>query len=328
MNWKAILGILISAIFLFLAFRKVHLRELRIALGYANYVYLIPSIILLLLSMLLRAIRWRYLLRPVKDIKLKSLFSATVVGLMSNNLLPARLGEIVRAYIIGEKERISKSSSFATIVVERIFDGLSVLFFFAVILILYAFSLPKWMINAVYVTIAINVIAILFLVLLKNKTNTVLNVSGYILRPFPERTRSGLIRILNSFVDGLKILHSAKDILASSILSILVWLLQGTIIVLMLISFDIHLPVYVSFLLLVSLCIGVMIPSAPGYIGTIQFVCVTILALFSVPKSQALSFSIVYHGYIFITVTLLGLIYLVKGEVSFRDIKKSIRAEK
>ncbi len=330
MNWKLGLGIgiAISALFLFLAFHKVNLHEVKEALNSANYIYLIPVVLLLLLSFIMRALRWRYLLEPIKKIKLHSLFSATMIGFMANNLLPARLGEFARAYAIGEKEGISKSSSLATIVIERIFDGITILTFLAIILIFWSFSFPSWLQNAAYIACSIYLFALLFLILLKLQTKRALRIAEFIFKPFPRKFKIRMIRILNSFVDGLKILHSSKNIIYSAILSLFVWLPVGLIIYCLLISFGIDLPISVSFLLLVILCIGVMIPSAPGFVGTVQFLCVTGLALFAVPKSQALSFSIVYHASQFIPVTGIGLVYLFMEGLSFAKIQSSIELNK
>ena len=142
------------------------------------------------------------------------------------------------------------------------------------------------------------------------------------LKPLPDRIGVIFIKILDSFVGGLNILHSVKNIVVSCFLSIIVWLHSVVIIYIMLISFGINIPVYVSVLLLVSMGIGVMIPSAPAFIGTIQIVCVTVLALFAVPKSDALSFSIVYHAVTFVPITVVGLIYLFKEGISFAEFKK------
>lgn len=322
MNWKHLVGILISAIFLFLAFRKVNLDELKFALESANYIYLVPVLFLTFLSLIIRAFRWRFLLQPVKEIRISSLFSAIVIGLMANNLLPARLGEFVRAYAIGQKEQISKSSSFATIVVERIFDGVTLMSFLAVIIIFCSFSSPGWLTNASYIALVFYLFSLLFLILLKVKTKRVLGSLAFILKLFPEKIRLTLINVLNSFVDGLKILNNTKNILASTILSLFVWLPYAIIIHCLLISFGIHLPIYASFLLLIIVCLGIMIPSGPGFVGTVQFFCVTGLALFAVPRSQALSFSIVYHASIFIPVTALGLIFFFIEGLSFAEIRK------
>jgi uncharacterized protein (TIRG00374 family) len=323
-NWKTVIGVAISALFLFLAFRRVDFHELGWALRGADYRYTIPAMLLVLLSLWIRSVRWRYLLGPVKKIRLSSLYAATMIGFMANNLLPARLGELVRAYAIGVKERISKSSSLATIVVERILDGFTLLFFLAVILVLYSLSFPGWLRTAAYFTLAFYVIALIVLVLLRLRSDTALRAARLFVRPLPERFGHVVIKLLYAFIDGLRILHSAHDVFVSSLLSLLIWLPHAAIIYLLLISFDITIPVYASFLLLVSLGIGVMVPSAPGFVGTIQFVCVAVLSLFSVSKGEALSFSLVYHACIYLPVTAIGLVYFFVEGMSFRDIQKSI----
>ena len=145
--------------------------------------------------------------------------------------------------------------------------------------------------------------------------------------PFPERVRSLGIRVLHAFTDGLAVLHSAPNVLIAGSLSVLVWLPHVLIIHLLLVSFDIHLPLFASLLLLVSLAIGVMVPSAPGFVGTIQYVCVLGLALFDIGREQALSFSIVYHASVFVPVTVVGLVYLFAERLSFTDIRGSAMRE-
>jgi len=327
MNWKTAIGIIVSALFLFLAFRKVDFAELGAALENANYLYIIPVALLSLASVSVRSVRWRYLLRPVKEIGPRSLFSATFIGLMANNVLPARLGEFVRAYVIGERERISKSASFATIVLERILDGFTILFFLVIVLVFYAVSFPGWLRNASYFALIFYLAAILFLILLKVNTRRAVGIAEFALRAFPGRMHDPVIRILHAFIEGLAVLHSARNVLIAGSLSVLVWLPHVLINHLLLVSFDIHLPVFASLLLLVSLAIGVMVPSAPGFIGTVQYVCVLSLALFGVPREQALSFSIVYHASVFIPVTAVGLVFLFAERLSFTDIRGSVMRE-
>jgi uncharacterized protein (TIRG00374 family) len=321
MNWKYWIGIVVSAVFLFLAFRKVNLSELKLALEGAQYAYLIPSVVLMIVSIWIRALRWRYLLNPVKRIGIMNLYHATAIGLMGNNVLPARIGELMRAQVIGQKEKISRSASFATIVVERTFDGFTVLLFLAVILVAESTHFPSWLRNASTVAVVFYVVALAFLILFAAKTTAVVNAIEALSRPFPERFRRLLLHALTSFATGLGILRSRRDMLMSALLSPLVWLPSVAMLYLLFISFGIHLPVFVSFLLLVALCFGVMIPSAPGFIGTVQFVSVAVLALFGVPKSQALSFSLVSNATTFIPVTAAGLVSLFIGKVSFAEMR-------
>ncbi len=302
-------------------------NEIGIALKNANYLYTIPAIILTILSLWLRSVRWYFMLQQIKKIGLNSLFSATMIGFMANYLFPARLGEFVRAYVIGEKESISKSASFATIIFERILDGMTVLTLLFIILICFSFPLPDWMKSAVYLTSGFYIFALLFLILLKIQTNKALKLARFIFRPLPKKIQDIFLSTLNSFIAGLQILHHFRNILVSVLLSVLVWIPPGIIIYLILISFDIYLPIYASYLILIIFCFGVMIPSAPGFIGTIQFLSVSGLALFGVPKSQALSFSFLYHISQYIPIITIGLIYFFVEGFSFTQIKRSQKIE-
>jgi uncharacterized protein (TIRG00374 family) len=323
MKRKSLIGIVISAVLLFLVFRNVNVAEFKQAMREANYLYVIPVVGLALLSLWIRAVRWRFLLLPVKGIRLGRLYSATMIGFMANNLLPARLGEFVRAYVLGTKENVSKSSCFATIVVERIFDGITLLLFLSVVLTFYSFSSPKWIYNAAYAVIAGYVLVILFLVILKTRTRDVIRITEKLFSPFPEKAGRVVIATLQSFVEGLKILQSLPNILLSFLFSLLVWIPHIFLIHLLLKSVGIELSYSVAIVVLAGLGLGMVLPSAPGYVGTVQFVCVASLALYAVPKSQALSFSIIYHASTFIPVTIVGLAYLAVEGMSLREIRSS-----
>ncbi len=322
MNWKAIVGIIVSSIFLYFAFRGADIDLLLGALGEADYRLLIPVILLMLLSMLFRAMRWRIFLRSIKKISLWSLFSAAAIGLMANNLLPARLGEFVRAYVIGEKENISKSASLATIIVERVFDGLTVLTFLGIILLFDIFSFPALLQKAAWLTVVFYGLTIVFLILLRIRTDMALAVVSFLVKPLPKKIGEKIVGLSDSFVDGLKVMDSGWQVFSAMLLSFLVWLPNIVVIWLLFISFGFSIPAYASLVLFVILTIGIMIPSAPGFVGTIQYCCVLGLGWFSVPDSQALSYSIVYHAGVFIPITGAGLICLAIEGLSFSDIKR------
>lgn len=324
MKWKVWIGVGISMLFLGLAIMKVEFYEVKGAMANAKYIYLIPAIFLTILNLWIRSFRWRFFLEPIKKIGMSSLFSATAIGLMVNNLLPARIGEFARAYAIGEMENISKSSSFATIVVERIFDGITIMLFLSFVLILYTFSFPVWMSKLAYIACAIFLVSLGILILVKVKTSWAMNLASFILRPFPKKLEQNLLKYLGLFIDGLIFLQNSKYIFASGVLSLFVWIPVALVIYFLLISFEIYLPIYVSFLLLIFLVFGAMIPSAPGYVGTVQFICVTGLSLFAVPKNQALGFSIVYHATQFLPMTIIGFYCLLRKQLSFSKITKNL----
>lgn len=323
MNWKLLLGIIISAVFLFFAFRSVDSDEIAVALRSADYRFVIPAVSLNLLSLCFRTFRWKYLLNPVKKIGFRSLFSSLSIGYMANSVLPARLGEFIRAYVIGQKEGISKGSAFASVVVARIFDGMTVLFFFVIILMRYSFDYPGWLRNVVYISFIFYFIMLGFIIFLRLRTEGAIRFASFLLKPFPERFQALVKKLLHSFINGLEVIHSAKNVMMASFYSILIWLPNAMVIYILARSFSIELPVSGAFLLLVIITLGIMIPSAPAFVGTIQYCSVAGLALFGVARATALSFSIVYHLCTFLPVTIVGFIFLFADGYSLMELQRS-----
>ncbi|MFQ5454504.1 MAG: lysylphosphatidylglycerol synthase transmembrane domain-containing protein [Candidatus Zixiibacteriota bacterium] len=131
-----IIGLVVSSLLIWMLFRNINLGKLVEALSEANYLWLIPNIILIVLTMYQRAYRWHFMIAPIKHVKFSNLIAATCIGFMANNVLPARLGEFVRAYSLSTQDKgITKSASLATIFVERmVFDLVALLLIFGGVL--------------------------------------------------------------------------------------------------------------------------------------------------------------------------------------------------
>jgi len=323
MKWKFWVGIIISAVFLYLAFRKIEFKEVAKAFKDANYLYAAVSGALAMVSLWVRAYRWKYLLSPVKKIGIPSLFSSTMIGFMANNLLPARLGEFIRAYSIGSKENISKSSALATIVIERVFDGFTVLSFLAVVLIFFDF--PGWVRKGGYFAFGFFMSVLVFLIFLRLHTEKVIKRVDSLLRFLPVGARGKLKNMLYSFAEGLQVLKNSGDLVMVIIFSVVVWLVMASAFEFAIIAFDLKVPIYAAFVLMVILALGVMIPSSPGFVGTYHYLCIAGLGLFAISKDVALSFSIVAHASGFIPITLIGLCYLWRESLSLRDLTSKER---
>jgi uncharacterized protein (TIRG00374 family) len=128
-KWQFWLGVLISIVFIWLALRGLRLEEFWDSVKQANYFWLLPGIAVYFVGVWVRAWRWHYLLGPIKKIPTRAMFPITAIGYMGNNIYPARAGEVLRAVILKRKEGVSVSASLATIIVERIFDGVVMLAF-------------------------------------------------------------------------------------------------------------------------------------------------------------------------------------------------------
>jgi uncharacterized protein (TIRG00374 family) len=211
MKKKLYIGILVSVVFLYLAFRKVDYTELWQALKGANYWFIIPNIILGIFTMWMRAFRWKYMVNPIKKVGLGRLFSSVMIGFMGNNVLPARLGEFIRAYSLGSKENISKSASFATIVVERLFDGFSILFILWATLLLFPF--PEWVKRGSNLFLLMNLGLLFFLIFLEIKTDSTVKFFQYIFRILPHKLRMKAEEILLKFISGLKVFRNVSSLI-------------------------------------------------------------------------------------------------------------------
>jgi len=306
---KLVIGLLISALFLYLAFRKVDFGEMLHTFKKANYWYFIPVVLIMFLSHFLRALRWRYLLDPIRRLDIGSLFSSLIIGYAANTFMPAHLGEFLRAYVLGKKRQIPMSPVFATIVVERIIDVFSLLFLMLLALFIYPF--PDWVINSAYIMLAGSVCLLIGLIFLKKASLSTMRIVGVILKPFPDAFEEKIKAMLEKFIKGILPLARWHDYITVSILSLIIWLCYGLIFHFCLNAFDFvdpyNLEWSASLILLVITTIAVVVPSSPGYVGTYHYLCQITLALFGVPAGPALSFAVVVHGINFLPVLVVGL---------------------
>lgn len=321
-DWRFWIGLLLSVVFLFLAVRQVHFKEVAFAFQHVNYGFVILSIGCNLFGLWIRSFRWGFLLRSLCQIGMHSLFSSTAIGFMASNLFPVRIGELVRAYAIGRKENMSTSSAFATIVVERMFDGLTILLILLIVVGFLKLPFPDWLRKtSVMATIGYFVL-LSFLIFLTLRPVFMLRILEIMLRILPMGFRTRISNVVDSFLKGLLSLHQWKTIFIVSMLSFVLWFFLGLSVYFMFLASGIPLSLPVAFFLLVVLCFGVALPSAPGYWGTVQFVSVLGLSLFGISKSFALGFSLLYHLGQYIPVTVLGLIFFFAQGLSFSEIRE------
>lgn len=304
-----IAGFAISALCMYLALRGTNLSEVLSILSKINFVYLFPTTSLLLLAFFIRAMRWRYLLASVKSISTSSLFASTMIGFMANNILPFRAGEFVRAYSIARNENISVSSSLASLIIERLFDGMSLSLFFLVLLVV--IPLPAWLVNINYLLLGVYALGAggaSFLIWVGRKQFSWLG----------QRRWEGVFR---NFTAGLEVCRNGKEISASAVLSLAHWFAIAAYYYLLFFAFGFPLSFLAAIALLVIVGIGIMLPAAPGYVGNFQYFTVLGLAIFSIPQDQALAYSLVAHAGQFVPVTLMGLFYFFRQSTGFSDLR-------
>jgi uncharacterized protein (TIRG00374 family) len=310
-NWKLWIGLLISALFLYLAFRRVEFSQMWDSLKKANYWYLPPGILILFISHYLRALRWRYLLDPIKRLDIGSLFLSLIIGYGANTVTPAHLGEFLRAYVLSKKREISMSSTFATIVIERIIDVFTLLLLMCLVIFIHPF--PDWVVKSGYLMFAATVALFLLLIFLKSFSSKREAFTEILLKRLPERYKHRIEGMIERFLSGIVPLKRWHDYVTVTILSAAIWACYALAFYFGLEAFNFiktyHLPWYASLVLLVIATISVVAPSSPGYVGTFHFLCQISLAMFGVPASPALSFAVVIHAVNFLPVLALAIVF-------------------
>jgi len=315
------LGIGVSLFFMALLFRKINFDKLWAALLNVDFRYILLAVVCTFVSYFLRAVRWRYLLIPEKTIPLSSLYPATIIGYMANNVLPARLGEFVRAYVLAQREGLQTATVFASLVIDRLFDGFTVMLI--LLLTLFTLRLPQGLTDAEsmlktggVVTFLLYAGVVAFLVLLKCQTMRTLAWTGKLLKPFPQRLSDRLIPLLGSFISGIRMSSKGGHILALIVSSLLVWIFCIIPVDLVLRGFGVNLPITAAMFILVLLVFAVMVPASPGFIGTYHYACFRGLSAFGIDESTSVSIALVLHSTAFFPVILAGAYHIWRGKMS------------
>ena len=302
-----LLGLAVGALFIWLALRGTDFQGVKASFKAANYLYLIPVVFLSIIVQIVRSYRWGVIVEPLEKISQGTLFSITSVGFMAITLLPVRMGEFVRPYLISRKSTIKLGSSLATIVVERIFDMLTLMIL--LLFVLMTVDLPEWVFRTAYAILLIIIPFLFLLIFLAVKREISAKGFDRIVRKLPPAFSSRLMKLFHSFLDGLQILPDWKKTVFLSFLSLCIWGLIGLITSILFSSFASmsELPLAAAYAVLIITALGVALPTAPGFIGNYHFSCVVGLTLFGIPKTDALTFAIVLHFIQFSVVIVLGL---------------------
>ena len=320
-------GWLISILFVCWAVIKMDFGEVWGALSVADYTWIIPAAIINLAILILRGVRWREFIIPTKKITRKSAVSALCIGFMANMVLPARLGELVRAYILAKRENIAKSTSLGTVVIERAFDGLSVVVMVALI---FLFASPPgesefWSnlklagLSAPFFFIAFFVGMLSFY----KQVRIVVWVIDFMLRLLPDKNSTKLTKILGSFRQGFDSLNYGHHLRNVVLWSFVIWGLAGPYNYFFFLAFGQELPFSACFVVLMVQMFGVMIPSGPGFIGVYHAATIAGLMFYGVDAELALSMALVIHVVMFVMQTIPGLLFLWLEQYSFRDIAQA-----
>jgi len=329
---KLIIGIAVSVVCVWVSMHDVKLSEVWNALRHANYLGFAAVMALTLLGFWIRAVRWRSLIAAPRPISTDSLFSATMIGFMANNVLPFRLGEFVRPWALARREKLSKTTLLATVVVERAVDMLTLLGILGISLLVHPASVSARteagrMTRAgagVLVFMCVGLTA--FVIALEWSPRLAHGVVHWLTRPLPETVRRRVSAMLTHFFEGLGLFRDLPRLAWVFALSFLMFGVFALGLSVCMWALSLSVPWYAGLIMLVITAIGIMVPAAPGYIGTLNLACIAGLALFGVSKDLAAPFSWFYWASQWLPVTGVGLFYLQREGLSLRSLGQAQEA--
>jgi glycosyltransferase 2 family protein len=346
------IGIVISIIALAIAFREIDFSQVWAEITRVNYWLLAASLLPLLVFVVLRAYRWRLLFYPKQGLRIRNLFAVINIGYLLSNIFPARLGDVARAYLIGDTEQVSRTAAFSTIIAERVLDALFAVVGFFIVL---PFApVPDWMIRSGLIVGAAVLAAIVLFVVLVRRREWTLRLLDRILQalhwpdaekmarfwarlaamthlrflaglPWADRPRlAGMAGSLIDGLSGITTLHLGPPLL---LLSAVIWADIAAFYWLILLAFDSTQPFVAGLAVSSVTALGMTIPSSPGYIGVFEALTRETMSLFGMEPERALSYALVAHAVVYIAFTFWGLASMVQQNLTYSEIHKRISAE-
>jgi hypothetical protein len=295
----------------------------------ADPILLTAAMLVTLSTYVIRAARWQTLLRPLGRVRFASSFRTTIIGFAASVMLPARAGEFLRPYLLARRERLSATAAFATIVLERLLDLITVLLLLGGFLLLFDPGLGARdpdsfsAVRAGGATAALAAVSVLvLLVVLAGHPDWLVRWADHVERRLPARAAGGVDRTIRRFTQGLATVRQPGLLLAALGLSVPLWVLIAVGIWCAVLAFHMTVPFTGSFLIVAFLVVGVSVPT-PGAIGGFHAAFqVAATRFYDVPNDRAVGAAIVLHALSFLPVVLLGAVFMLHDGLNFARMRE------
>ncbi len=331
-GWRGAIGILLSAGFLYFAFRGIELHTVVEHVRRANLPLLALSAVVATFTFPLRARRWRPILDPIEpNLPFGPLWQATVIGMMINNVVPARAGEFARAYVLSRTTPVSFPAAFASLAVDRLFDAVVIFGLMFLAMLDPAFPrgadvlgrpVASFALGGVVLVVAM-LVAMYAMVLFPGRVLALYEaVARRIIPRLEEKGRAALVAIVN----GMSVLRTPGRFATVLWWTVLHWLCQALAFWIAFRAVGITAPFAAALFLQGLIAIGVAAPQAPGFFGVFELLGQKGLGLYGVPPDAAVTWAIGFHALSYIPITLIGAWYFVRLGLSMQDLGGAERA--
>jgi len=326
-GWRGALGILLSVALLWWAFHDIAWAQVAVEIRRANLWLLLLSALAATGIFPLRAVRWRVILDPVApNLPFGPLWRSTAIGMMVSNVIPARAGELARAYALSrEVDEVPFSTAFASLAVDRVFDALIVLMLMFGAMMMPSFpsgaagKVAGYAIGGAVFVVAV-VIVLYAIVFFPKQIISIFELVARRVAPrFEERGREILVK----FANGLSVLRSPRRFALVFFWALLHWLLNASAFWLGFLAVGVRAPFGTALFAQGLIAIGVAFPSSPGFFGTFEALGKFALGLYGIPQAPAVTWAIGFHLLSFIPITLIGAYYFARAGLSFTELSRA-----
>jgi uncharacterized protein (TIRG00374 family) len=321
------LGLVVTVVAIYWTLRDVDVSLVLQSARSASLTALLGVSVMQLLGIYFRAVRWRYLTSPLADypLPLAAHVRATAVGFMFINLLPFRIGELVRPWFLARQTGIRGTAALGTILLERALDFAALAVIGGMVLYFHSGGFPAWFRTGAYMLAGVSMLPISLLIALRIDEERTLSVVTRVARPLPGRVGERGLDLITELCRGLGTLRGPRPLAVVLLYTLLIWgVIYAAPFAFGLLALDIQLPAGERFLAIFTLhaftALAVAAPSAPGFLGVYHVACKEALALFGIAPEVAVAFGTLVHLAYWIPVTLAGVLVVVSAGTSLAEL--------
>jgi glycosyltransferase 2 family protein len=310
---RVLLGIVISIVATGMLLYVVNPGEVLAALRQADPLAVVACALSVVVSMWVKAVRWRLFFPRPEEIRLRGVHEALYIGYMVNTVLPLRAGEVVRAFVAAETEDVPKSTTLATVLIEKVLD------LGTMALLLFLPDLPDSARYAAYLSGIGLVIAVSCIAFALASRALATRLALWLEKRVPPLAKIGVAGLLNAFLDGMAFAQKPVTLAWVFVWTVVQWSLSAGTVALALLAVGItggssYELLKMTLLVLVATNLSMAIPSAPGYVGVFHGVFVATLAVFGMREDHATAAAVVEHALVFGIFIVGGAYFLLRGD--------------
>lgn len=326
---RLILGVAASVALAIWVIRGLDLTAFAAALRHAQYGWLIPAVAVYFLGVAARTWRWHYMLRHLRPIKLWPLFRLVCIGYMGNNIYPARAGEVLRSYMLRREYGVRMSASLATVLVERLFDGLVMLLFVFVALPFVTLNdaLDQFRVPIAILTILFVGALVVFLAIAARPALAKRLYTPLLRRVLPSALAERALEVADRFMVGLESLARGREVVAIFATSILVWLFETAKYWFVMHAFPFVVNFFTLMLMNGIVNLATTIPGPPGHWVTFDAPGIAVLVAAGVDQDIATAYTLVLHVALWLPITILGALFLSHAHLSLRQVRAALERD-